>query len=175
MSRPIIFTCTDDGMVPLWRYDNLFKEQFEAGKRYTLVEVQERSRKSHGHFFACVHDAWQSLPEHLAPRFPSDTHLRKFALIKTGFADITQIVVANNEEAMKLAGVHRRADRYAVVSINDTVVTIATAHSQKVKRGDNGGMDAKTFQASKDRVLDFLADMIEVESSDLIASAGQAA
>ncbi len=174
-SRPIIFECKDGAMVPIWRHGNAFNAQFTPGRRYTLAEVEERSRKSHDHYFACVHEAWQSLPEHIAPRFPTDTHLRKWALIKCGFVDITPIVTANNDEAMKTAAWARAADRYAVIAINNNVVTISTARTQKVKRGNNGGMDPKTFQQSKTAVLEFLREMIGVEAGALEANAGQAA
>lgn len=164
MSQPITFTWLGDCMVPLPKLGNVAAAQFSYGKRYTLTEFEERSMRSHRHYFARLHDLWQSLPEHIAPRFPTDEHLRKWSLIKCGYVKITPIVAANNDEAMKAAAWARQIDPYVVVRIDDNVATLYTARSQKLKRGDNGGMDAKEFQQSKTAVLEFLEDMIGVES-----------
>lgn len=175
MKAPIVFTWTGSAMEPLRRFHNRCSTMFDLGKRYALVETEERSRRSHQHYFAAVHEAWQNLPEHLSGRFPTSEHLRKWALIKCNYVNITQIATANNGEALKVEKLMQKSDPYAAVDISDNVVTIGTPQSQKVKRGENGGMDAKTFQKSKQDVLDFLQEMIGVEAGDLEANAGQAA
>jgi hypothetical protein len=146
--------------------------QERADKRYVVgaqyvVEIKEiRSGASHRHFFACVREAWANLPEAIALRHPSPEHLRKHALVKTGFADERVIVCSSNIEATKLAAYIRALDDYAVISVNDNVVSSWTAKSQS-----QTAMDKDQFNESKRAVLDYLATLLRVASSELSRNA----
>lgn len=103
-----------------------------------------------------------NLPEELAMRFPTEEALRKYALIKAGFADERSIVCADHIEAERVAAFVRPADTYAVVTVAGNVVRMFTAKSQSYR-----SMDKATFAASKRAVLDVLAALIGVTPAQL--------
>lgn len=170
MNAPITFTWDGESMVPLQRFQRLCDKQFVVGETYPLVEEHGRSRASHNHYFASIHDAWQNLPESIAADFPTDDHLRKFALIKAGFCDKREAVFSTVDDALHAAAIVRPADEYAVVSVSGRVLRVFTAKSQTLK-----AMGKKDFQDSKTAVLDVIADMVGVHPAELRANAGKAA
>lgn len=170
MTAPIPFRWEGDCFVPMPGHAKRCDQAFVVGQVYRLVEHEDRSQASHNHYFAAVNDAWQNLPEHLAERFPTAEHLRKFALIKAGFADSRQLVASSKAEAVRLAAFIRPADEYAIVTVSDAVVTVWTARTQNQR-----AMNRADFQASKDGVLRVLAELIGTTPTTLSANAGQAA
>lgn len=66
---PIPFAWDGFAMVPLASFRKRADAQFVIGERYILVEQNERSMRSHRHYFASVHEGWLNLPEHMAERF----------------------------------------------------------------------------------------------------------
>lgn len=130
-------------------------EQFVVGERYALVEHHERSSASHAHYFATLHDLWLNLPERMAPQFPTAEHLRKHALIATGYADKRSIVCSSAAEARRLAVFIEPTDTFALVKVEAATVTVWTAQSQSHK-----AMGKKVFQQSKDDVLGWCSDLI---------------
>lgn len=152
---PMAFKWDGESMFPVGRFARECDRHFVVGETYRLVEHQDRSRASHDHFFAAIHDAWENLPEHIAARIPTPDHLRKFALIRTGYADQRQLVASSKAEARRLAAFVRPMDEYAIVSVEGCVVTVFTAQSQSMK-----AMGKSRFQASKQAVLDWVANLI---------------
>lgn len=165
---PMVFTWDGEHMVPL--RPRLADEHFVIGQRYTLTEFHQRSAASHNHYFAAVHDGWQNLPEHMADQFPTPEHLRKFALIKAGYADSQSVVCASRAEALRVAAFVRGADEFSVVTVSESTVTRWTAKSQSMR-----AMGKKVFQESKTAVLDVIAAMISVAPRQLAREAGRAA
>ncbi len=151
-SLPIVYEWTGSEMRPLGRFAKSCDRDFVIGERYMLAEQQDRSSRSHAHYFAALNDAWQSLPDDQGDRFPTSEHLRKFALIKTGFADSRQFVASSEAEAVRLAAFIQPSNTYALVTIEQLVVTVWTAQSQSMK-----DMGKERFQASKTAVLDYVA------------------
>jgi hypothetical protein len=143
---------------------------YVVGEVYRMIEHQDRSQASHAHYFAAINEAWSNLPDHLAEQLPTPEHLRKFALIKAGYADQRQLVASSKAEALRLAAFVRPCDPYAVVTVRDAVVTIYTAQSQSHR-----AMGKKVFQESKDKVLGVVAQMIGTTPQALAQNAGQAA
>lgn len=135
---------------------------FTVGERYMIGADQERSANSHRHYLSAVREAWENLPESLAERFPSESHLRKYALIKTGFHDERSIVCASKAEAQRVAAFIRPMDDYALVTVSEAVVRVYTARSQSMK-----AMGKDDFQKSKQAVLDLVSDMIGVTRTQL--------
>lgn len=134
-----------------------------VGQRYFVTEVSQRSKTSHDHFFAMVGEVFKSLPEHLAERFSSPDHLRAYALIKTGYYVERAFIASSKAEAVRVAHFLRNGgQQFAVISIADNVVIERVAQSQSYAT-----MGKKKFQESKDKVLDFLADLIGVETPEL--------
>ena len=164
---PIFYQWTDEGvMKPLPRFAKAAEKLFYIGETYRLEILEERSRETHNHFFACIHEAWINLPEHLAERFPTSTHLRKWCLIKAGYRDERTFVAKSAAQAVELAAFIRPIDDFALVTVNDCVVSVFTAKSQSVR-----AMGRKTFQGSKEKVLGILAEMIGTELQNLIDQA----
>lgn len=161
MSRPIMFVWTDDGVMrPL--HARIADREFAVGEKYVLAPYEERSSASHNHAFAWLKEAWQSLPEHLAERFPTSKHLRKWALIRAGYSDSHTIVCSSKAEAVRIAAFIRPMDEFAVVIVQNATVTRYTAKSQSKK-----AMGAKTFYESKERIMEVVARMIGVEPQEL--------
>jgi hypothetical protein len=166
----LLYVWDGESMVPLPRFAKKCDEVFVVGQTYPLEVREDRSWKSHGHYFACVNDAWGNLREDLAERFPTPDHLRKWALIKSGYADSRQFVAGSKAEAVRLAAFLKPCDEYAIVTVSECVVTEWKARSQDLR-----SMPKKEFQASKDAVLDVLAGMVKVKPEVLAANAGRAA
>jgi len=143
---------------------------YEVGETYVLVPHEERSGVSHRHFFATVNECWQNLPEDLAEDFQTSEHLRKWALIKAGYADKQSIVCSSKAEAQRFAAFLRPVDTYSIVVVSEATVTRYTAQSQSQK-----AMGAKVFQDSKTKVLDILSDLVGVTPETLQHEAGRAA
>lgn len=170
-SSPFPFQWDGDAMVPPNAYwKKRADERFVVGQHYRMVEHHDRSEASHRHYFAALHEAWSNLPPHYAERFPSSEHLRKWALVKAGYRDEAVIVTATPEEAMRLAATTRRLDGYAVILVDDAVVTIYTAESQSMR-----AMGKQRFEESKQAVLGIVADLIGASVDELSRNAEQAA
>lgn len=160
MTRPRPINCIWDGesFVPANRYyARIADDQFGVGELVTLVREEERSAKSHRHYFASINEAWKSLPDELAAQYPTAEHLRKAALIRAGYADERSIVCGSRAEALRVAAFIRPMDTYAIVATYHAVVKVWTAQSQSVR-----AMGKAEFQASKDKVLDWIAGLLGV-------------
>lgn len=159
---PLLMQWTGEAMRPTSRFSRMADRQYVVGELYLIDAIEERSGKSHNHYFAIVNQAWVNLPEDIAERFSSSEHLRKFALIKAGFRDERSIVCASKAEALRVAGFVKPLDEYAVVTVLEAVVTVYTAKSQSAK-----AMGKAKFQESKEAVLGVLAGLIGVEPAAL--------
>jgi hypothetical protein len=160
---PILCMYADGVFKPVNRYHARVAEiEFGAGELVPLVRHEDRSEKSHRHFFAAVNEAWKSLPDHLAEQYPTPEHLRKAALIRTGYADQATHVCASKAEALRTAAFISPMNTYAIVSTKEATVTVWTAQSQSVK-----AMGKAEFQASKDKVLDWIANLLGVTRDQL--------
>lgn len=163
MSRspePMRFTWEGDVMRP--KAPRLADRVFVIGQEYLMAEVQDRSLNTHNHYFAAINECWKSLPDEGAERYPSPEHLRKWALIKAGYRDERSIVCATKADAQRVASFIKPLDDYAVVLPRDNVVIVYTAKSQSVR-----AMNKQEFQASKEAVLNVLADLLGVAVGDL--------
>lgn len=139
-------------------------QHFVVGQSYALVEHRDRSIATHNHQFAWIADAWANLPEHHQhqPWAQTSEHLRKFALIRTGFCDTQTFPCGSRAEAERWARNLRPMDDYAVVTVEGTTVHRFAAQSQSVR-----AMGAKRFQESKTAILDYIASLLGVEASEL--------
>jgi len=66
---PIVCEWNGESFVPLKRFGPLCDRHYVVGETYPLVVQEQRSRASHNHYFAALHEAWANLPEVLAERF----------------------------------------------------------------------------------------------------------
>lgn len=150
---------------PLSRAENAVRAHYDDGRVYTLAPVEERSRASHSHQFAWLEDAWASLPDLLAERFPTAEHLRKWALIKAGFCDVQEVACASKAEALRWAAILRAREPYSLVIAREGVVRVATAESQSMR-----SMGRERFQASKDGIIRVISELLEITPDQLIGS-----
>lgn len=170
----VAFLWSGREMVPLDRFRALANRQFRAGQEYALVPHQGRSEKAHGLYFKCVEVAWQNLPEQWQrrrdsnlERFPTSTHLRKWALVQEGFSNRADRVCKDETDALEWAKfIREELDEYAVMVQSGNILTIWTAQSQ-----DKHSMGHEAFQRSMDKVLSRLSDMLGIATDDLVANA----
>lgn len=130
-------------------------EGLEPGAIAAWAKIEMRSAKSHRHFFAAVHQAWLNLPEHLVDEFPSSEHLRKYALIKSGFCTMTKLACKTNADAINVCTLMSKMDTYAICEVAGGVVTVRQAYSQSIP-----AMGRKLFQESKEEVFRVLSDLV---------------
>jgi hypothetical protein len=148
----------------------LAKRVYGQGEVVAFSEAKDRSSPSHRHYFASLREAWVNLPEGYAERFATEEHLRKWALIHTGFCHARSIVCRTRAEARSIAAIIRSNDAYALVSIEGRTIWHLTAMSQST-----GAMDHATFQASKRAVLELLADILAVDLTQLMLAGASGA
>lgn len=165
---PLAFEWTGEEMKPLC--PKLADEHFTIGERYILVEHNDRSVNSHRHYFSAIREGWLNLREDVAERFPTPEALRKYALIKAGYADSQSLVCSSKAEAQRIAAFLRPTDEFSIIVVKDATVTRWVAKSQSLR-----AMGKEDFQASKDAVLDVISAMVKISSDSLKAEAGQAA
>ena len=149
-----------DGFSPL--RPRLSDKELVVGGTYWIDPEKGRSEASHRQEFAWLREAWLSLPDALADRFPTPTHLRKAALIEGGFFDETLIDAGTNAAALRVAAHLRHKDEFAHVVVRGAFVVERTAKSQKKRE-----MGGETFEASKRAILEIIGAMIGVPADTL--------
>lgn len=155
-AAPMLFRWDGEAMVAEPRFRKLADAAYTVGEVYRLEVQEQRSLVSHNHYFATLNDIWLSLPEEYGDRIPSAEHMRKFALIRTGYRDERSIVCASKAEAARVAAFLKPMDDFALVVVNEATVTVYTAKSQSHK-----AMGGKVFQQSKEAVLQYCQGLVE--------------
>ena len=164
---PVLMEALEDGaLAPVGgRHRAEAARQFEPGKRYRIVQHQDRNMASHRHEFAWLREAWNSLPEECALEAwaVSPDALRKYALIRTGFCTTEIYTCGSKAEAQRWAmNLRGMREDFAIVAPKGSTVQVFTAKSQSTK-----AMDKAEFEASKKAILDFIAGLIGVDPDDL--------
>lgn len=162
MTTPIVAQWDGEHLVPLRRFHNQVNAELIVGEHYRVEFVEERSQRSHRHYFAALHEAWMNLPDAIATEYATVEHLRKRALIATGHYDERRFIASSPVEARKLAAFLRPADGFAVISVAGSAVVERKAKSQSRK-----AMGGPTFQKSKVDVLEWCDALIGVEAGEL--------
>jgi hypothetical protein len=162
---PIMCRWDGEAMVPATAFwSGRADKQWVIGEVYKIAEHHDRSQVSHNHEFASIAEAWKTLPERYRnePWAQSAEHLRKFALIKARFCDTQTFTCGSRAEAERWAKNLRPLDEYSIVSVEGATVYRFTAQSQSKR-----AMGPARFQESKQAVLDFIADLLDVTTDDL--------
>jgi hypothetical protein len=107
---PLRYEGDGEFRVPSPHWGKRADAEYVVGEVYRMAEENQRSTATHNHEFAWVHDAWQNLPENLAPLYPSSEHLRKRALIDCGFYDEQIVDAGSNAAALRVAAAFRARD-----------------------------------------------------------------
>jgi hypothetical protein len=162
---PQLFTWDGEAMRP--ERPKLADKEFCVGEKYRLGVIEERSWSSHNHFFAALQEAWENLSDEQVERWPTAEHLRKYALIKTGFCEERSVVCSTKAEAERIAAFVKAMNGYCVVLLKEKTVTVYEAKSQSYR-----AMTRAEFQKSKDEVLNYIASLIDVTPRALEQNAG---
>lgn len=150
-------------LVPKQRW--LFDRMFQPGGEYTIEIHEPRSNKSQSHYHAVLRNAWLTMPDNTKKRFVDPDHLRKWSLIQTGWAIERTVACESATTAHAVAATSAALDESAVIIVQGTIVTIATARSQKTT--GPGSMNKEEFQKSKQDVLEYVAGLLGVDVSTL--------
>lgn len=161
MSAPQPFRYEGDGTMQALR-PRAADREYVVGETYTLVAEEPRSSAQHRMFFASVNECWKNLPDSMAEQYPDAETLRKKALIRCGYCDERSIVCSSKAEARRMAAFIEPMDRYAIVAVSGSVVTVWTPKSQSVR-----AMGKVQFAESVEKVLAFCADLIGVTPDEL--------
>jgi len=157
---PLPFTWNGEAMEVRKGFQRQADQQFVIGESYRLAPVEDRSEASHRHEFAWLREAWASLPFDLAMAHPTPEHLRKWALIQSGFCTITDYACQFKTEARRLAAsLRQQTDEYALVIVDEEnrAVRVVKPESQSRKAMGNA-----RFKASKEAILDVVSGLIGV-------------
>lgn len=165
-------------MVPLQRFDNLCKRQYNDGCEYPLLPVEVRSRASHAHFFAAINEGFDNLPEKFCTdhRWTCADDMRKDLLIEAGFGEEKKFECVSADHAIKLATFIRDETGFSKITFlrdergRPTIVRVRRAKSQ-----DLASMDRATFEDSKKKVLMLLEGIIGLARGDLMRHAARSA
>lgn len=160
MIAPTPFRWDGTAMVPI--RPRAADQVFVVGQAYTLVEHQQRSVVSHNHEFAWLAEAWAQLPEAVALVTPSPEHLRKRALIETGWYDETTVDAGSQAAALRVASFMRGADDLCLVVTRGPLVCRRVAKSQSLR-----AMGKVDWQRSKEDILGWVSTLIGVAPATL--------
>lgn len=166
-NAPIPFRWDGEAMRPVSRRP---LTQFEIGEVYILEEREDASDVSHKHFHATINTAWKTLPENVSSKFPTPTHLRKWALVKAGFYHVSHFPCRNHNDALRYGAFIRNYDDLAVITTEGperNVVAVYTAKSTRSRR-----MKKDEFQLAKQGVFNVLSEMLGVSSAELAKHGG---
>jgi hypothetical protein len=159
---PILMSWNGDQFDPLDRFRKLCDERYVVGEIYSIEAQQPRSKASHSHYFACLHKAWLNLPPPWDAKFPTEDHLRAYALIKCHYYDLKQLVCQTPAQAAAVSAFMGDVKEMSVVELEGPVISVFTAKSQSMRE-----MGRKAFQQSKQDVLDYVSDLIGVDVTTL--------
>jgi hypothetical protein len=166
LAPPLFFQWDGEAMTPTGRFRKEADRHYVIGEKYLLKQIPpQASGLSRRHQFAWLDDAWESLPDELADLFVTPEHLRKRALIRKGFCRVRDYPCMTQAEAERLrVALREEGDEYDMVRREGTVVRVYKAKSQKSE-----AMDHAEFQASKNAVMEYVADLLGVPVDDLKA------
>ena len=164
-SRPILCVFDGEAFRPANPYQaRIATDQYGEGEIIPLIRHEQRSEASHNHEFAWLRDCWLSLPEQYAmePWAQSPKHLRKYALVRTGYCTTDTIAAGNNAAALRMAAFIRGREEYTLVSVEGSTVRVFTPESQA-----KAAMGKARFQESKTAIMDFIAGLIGVDPASI--------
>lgn len=160
--KPVLCVWDGEAFRPVPRFKSLCDRQFTVGEEYALAPDEERNMASHNAFMASVEEGWANLPEDVQRRFPTATHLRRWALIQCGFCTQKDYACESPADARQLAAAIRSRDEYCVIKVGRDVVQVFDALSQS-----KPAMKAEIFEQSKREVLDLIATMAKTTATQL--------
>ena len=135
------------------------ENMLENGKNYDVNVVLPTTQKSRGHFFCSLAEAFSNLPEAVRLDIPSVEHLRKRALIHTGWAHKFVIPCSSGKGLKNLWRLMRETDEYVVcIEKPDNVLEVYKARSMSSRE-----MQRTEFQRCKDDVLKYAWGLVGID------------
>lgn len=125
-------------------------------------EPSDHSDAARRRFFAIVREAWSNLPDVERARFPNSEVLRKTALCRIGWAECKVVTCGSNKAAQEVALLASHLDRYAIVDITGTVVSVFTARSMSKRH-----CPKKTFLEVSEKALDWISTVLGTDAATL--------
>ncbi|WP_373237740.1 hypothetical protein [Cohaesibacter celericrescens] len=147
---------TGEAFEPTKRAMASCKERFHVGEIYAVDAIDERSAAEHNRFFAQVDTLWETLPETMQHDFPTSVHLRKRALVETGFCTEHVHPCKSKAEAQRVRILIKSREQYTIVIVQDDVVRTFEPMSQSVPE-----MGRRQFKKSAEAVEDWITSLIE--------------
>jgi len=127
-----------------------------------LDDPKDHSDAMRRRFFAIVREAWSNLPDVERARFPNSEVLRKTALCRIGWAECKVVTCGSNKAAQEVALLASHLDRYAIVDITGTVVSVFTARSMSKRH-----CPKKTFLEVSEKALDWISTVLGTDAATL--------
>lgn len=158
MSRVILAMVWDgEKFTPKKPFDRIARERYASGAIVTLEEFEERNMTRHNGQFASLGELWRELPSSILSQSWAATpeHLRKFALIATGYHNAQIYTCGTRAEALRWAHNLRSMDEFSVVNVDGTIITVLTAKSQSLR-----AMKARDFYKSKHDVIEWVENLM---------------
>lgn len=146
--------------VPIDRFTNLFIRQYPRrdgeDHEYPMVPHEPRNMGWHRAYFAELKVMFDNLPDHIKKHFPTEAHLRSWALVHTHWCQSNHIACKDQESMMRLATYAREENGLAVIKLDEekNTVHIFTPRSQSVAL-----MSKEDFEASSRDVLDLVQSL----------------
>lgn len=141
-----------------------FDDDYGEGEIVRLSEFEDASDKSRSHFFAVLRELYLNLPEGIRKNedwAESETHMRKYAMIKTGHYNLQEWPCESVGEAKRWAARLKPQDEYSIVLQQGSVVRVYTAKSMKRTSMPGKG----EWQKAKEDVLGYLADLLKLPAA----------
>lgn len=151
------------------RFGNVARAQFNDGEEYVLEVREQRSSKSHGHYFASVKAAWENLTGETLEHLSTPDVLRGWCLVQSGWYDQHIVLAASKEDAMRMAMFARslaKSEGYVEI----VVVKVDGewfVRSREPRSQSRASMNKEDFEKSKRDVLDILSGTISVTRKSL--------
>jgi len=164
----------DRACLACWPDDTTITDEMRSRMRAAIAAMREdwdeKTENFRRAYFAMVREAWRNLPEQIADRFPDHGRLRKWALIKAGYANEQDLVCESVTDALRFTNYLTKVQPHSVVTCKANVIKIWTAKSQR-----RGAMNPEEFKDSANAVLDLLSEIIGTKVRELRRNAGKAA
>ena len=156
---PIVCNWNGENFSPIMGHKATAKKQCLTGQSYIFELSEQRSAARHRAYMAFIGQCWASLPEELTRKHPSPDHLRKYALIVTGYCTTQDFVCQSRKEAERTAFALAAmdSDRYAIISIHDCIVRVQRAESQSYR-----AMGKQRFNESQEAVENYVGELLNV-------------
>lgn len=158
----------DGTLIPLDKFQPDCRRFFVHDGIYVVEADRPEHIAANKAYHAEIRTLWSNLPETLDVHYPKPEHLRKRALIKTGYYTANYVTLETEEEARVVQSIMKPLDEFSVVIRRNNVVRVYRPRSQRLRREEDDAvrMDADELKQSRKDVLDFCRALVSVSAAD---------